>query len=54
MKAFINSNFAEQACAFEPILFAWSQDWMVASKPFDKYSLGRLRGSPAKSREHHS
>jgi len=53
MKAFIDTDFAKQAFRFEPIVFGWCQDWMVASKSFDKLLLGRLGGSPAEFREDH-
>src|SRR5215467_14096155 len=53
MKAFINTDFAKEAFGFQPIVFGWCQDWMVASKPFDEFLLGRLGGSPAEFSEHH-
>jgi len=54
VKAFINTNFAKQMPGFEPIVFSWRQDWMVASKSLDELLLGRLSGSSAEFREDHS
>ena len=52
-KAFFDTDFAQKATGFEPIVFRWCQDGMVPSKPFDKLLLGWLRGSPAEFGENH-
>jgi hypothetical protein len=53
MKALINTDFAKYATGFEPIVFGWCEDRMIASESLNKILLGRLHRSPAEFREHH-
>jgi len=53
MEAFIGMDFAKQASRFEPIVFGWCQDRMVASKSLDKLPLGRLGCPTAQLREYY-
>ena len=51
MQPSIDTDFAKQASRFQPIVFGWCEDWMVARESFDKPLLARRGGSPSEFRE---